>query len=126
MQQQESLSQAFKPLTLEFLIPSYKRPDSLVQAIFSITSQVQELELTDRVTISIVDDASPNISDTEIIELIKPFTGFVRFRKNSINKGMSLNIRDMVAESKSDFLPQKEAIIILSGRIKPATFRKDS
>ncbi|OYQ63865.1 hypothetical protein B9G53_14760 [Pseudanabaena sp. SR411] len=103
MHQQELLSLAFEPLTLEFLIPSYKRPTSLVQAILSIASQVQELELSDRITILIVDDASPNVTDLEITEIIKPFKDFVRFEQNSINKGMSLNIRDMVATSKADF-----------------------
>ncbi|MDX1976962.1 MAG: glycosyltransferase, partial [Pseudanabaenaceae cyanobacterium bins.68] len=65
--------------------------------------QIQELQLGDRISISIVDDASPNINEIEMIKMISPFKDFAKFEKNRINKGMSLNIRDMVAASKADF-----------------------
>ena len=103
MRQQELSSLNFKSLTLEFLIPSYKRPDSLIQAILSVASQIQGLGLSDRITVVITDDASPNVTEVEIINTISPFKDFIRFKKNTINKGMSLNIRDMVAASKADF-----------------------
>jgi glycosyltransferase involved in cell wall biosynthesis len=89
--------------TLEFLIPSYKRPQSFVRAVLSVASQVEELNLGDRVKVTVVDDCSPNIDLTETIEAVAPFARFVSVRQNETNKGMSLNIRDMVAESVADF-----------------------
>ena len=89
--------------TLEFLIPSYKRPQSFVRAVFSVASQVEELNLGDRVKVTVVDDCSPNIDLAETLEAIAPFSQFVSVRQNYKNKGMSLNIRDMVAECVADF-----------------------
>jgi Glycosyl transferase family 2 len=89
--------------TLEFLIPSYKRPQSFVRAVLSVASQVEELNLGDRVKITVVDDCSPNIDLAETIEAVAPFSRFVSVRQNDKNKGMSLNIRDMVAGSVADF-----------------------
>ncbi|AFY95601.1 glycosyltransferase [Chamaesiphon minutus] len=91
------------PKTLEFLIPSYKRPQSFVRAIESVASQIDRLDLAYRVKITAVDDRSPNIDIAETIEAIAPFSQFVSVRQNDKNKGMSLNIRDMVAESVADF-----------------------
>ena len=88
---------------LEFLIPSYKRPQSFVRAVCSVASQVEELDLGDRVKITVVDDCSPNIDLAETIAIILPFSQFVSVRQNDRNKGMSLNIRDMVAGSVADF-----------------------
>lgn len=89
--------------TLEFLIPSYKRPQSFVRAVLSVASQVEELNLGDRVKVTVVDDCSPNIDLAETIAAISPFSQFVSVRQNDRNKGMSLNIRDMVAECVADF-----------------------
>jgi len=89
--------------TLEFLIPSYKRPQSFVRAVLSVASQVEKLNLGDRVKITVVDDCSPNIDLAEMIAAISPFSQFVSVRQNDRNKGMSLNIRDMVAECVADF-----------------------
>ncbi len=89
--------------TLEFLIPSYKRPQSFVRAVLSVASQVEDLNLSDRVKVTVVDDCSPNIDLAETIEAVAPFSQFVSVRQNYKNKGMSLNIRDMVAESVADF-----------------------
>lgn len=89
--------------TLEFLIPSYKRPESFVRAVLSVATQVEKLNLGDRVKVTVVDDCSPNIDLAETIEAIAPFSQFVSVRQNDKNKGMSLNIRDMVAESVADF-----------------------
>lgn len=89
--------------TLEFLIPSYKRPQSFVRAVLSVAVQVEELNISDRVKIIVVDDCSPNIDLAETIEAISPFSQFVSVSKNERNKGMSLNIRDMVAESAANF-----------------------
>ena len=88
---------------LEFLIPSYKRPHTVIKAIESIALQVRDLQLSDVVKITIVDDSSPNINFSEIVDFIYPFSKFISFTQNSVNKGMSLNIRDMVSNSEADF-----------------------
>ena len=89
--------------TLEFLVPSYKRPQTLIKCVNSIDNQVQKFGLEKRVKVTVVDDCSPDINTTEIIDKISPFSGFVTFRQNNLNKGMSLNIRDMVANSTAEF-----------------------
>jgi hypothetical protein len=89
--------------TLEFLIPSYKRPQSFVRAVLSVALQVEELKIGDRVKVTVVDDCSPNIDLAETIDTISPFSQFVSVRQNDVNKGMSLNIKDMVAGSVADF-----------------------
>ena len=89
--------------TLEFLIPSYKRPHTLIQAVESVAKQIEELKLNERVKITIVDDCSPNLNIDEIVNAIDLFSSFVSFKQNDANKGMSLNIRDMVAKSNADF-----------------------
>lgn len=92
-----------KSTTLEFLIPSYKRPQTLIKSVNSLAEQVKKFGLEKRIKITVVDDFSPNINTTEILEEISQFSGFVTFRQNSVNKGMSLNIRDMVANSSAEF-----------------------
>jgi glycosyltransferase involved in cell wall biosynthesis len=92
-----------KLTTLEFLIPSYKRPHTVIQAVESVAKQIEELKLSERVKITIVDDCSPNLDVDEIINAIYAFSSFVSFKQNDVNKGMSLNIRDMVANSNADF-----------------------
>ncbi|WNC86869.1 glycosyltransferase [Thermosynechococcus sp. QKsg1] len=88
---------------LEFLIPSYKRPQTLVRAIQSITTQVKQFELADKVSIVVVDDCTPNFSCDDIRKQINILPEIVDIRTNTYNKGMSLNIRDMVFESSADF-----------------------
>lgn len=92
-----------QPKTLEFLIPSYKRPHTVTRAIKSVALQVEELDLSNRVRITVVDDCSSNLKASEIINSISSFADFVFFRQNDINKGMSLNIRDMITDSDADF-----------------------
>lgn len=88
---------------LEFLIPSYKRPQTVIKAIESIALQVRDLQLSDIVKVTVVDDCSPNIDCSEIINFISPFSDFISFAQNNVNKGMSLNIRDMVLNSEAIF-----------------------
>ena len=92
-----------KLTALEFLIPSYKRPLTLIHAVESVAKQIEELKLSERVKITIVDDCSPNLDIDEIINAISSFSSFVSFKQNDANKGMSLNIRDMAANSNADF-----------------------
>jgi hypothetical protein len=88
---------------LEFLIPSYQRSQTLIKAINSVAIQVEALDLSNRVKITVVDDCSPNFNAFEIINSFLSFSHFVTFKQNNINKGMSLNIRDMMVNSDSDF-----------------------
>ena len=104
-----------KLTTLEFLIPSYKRPHTVIQAVESVAKQIEELKLSERVKITIVDDCSPNLDVDEIINAIYSFSSFVSFKQNDVNKGMSLNIRDMVANSNADFC----TILTDDDRIQP-------
>lgn len=88
---------------LEFLIPSYKRQKTLVRAILSITNQVKQFSLVDRVSITVVDDCTPNFKCSEIEKNIPVLSEITSIKSNSYNKGMSLNIRDMILESSADF-----------------------
>ena len=88
---------------LEFLIPAYKRFDGAVKAAVSVASQVQENSLVGVVVVRIVDDASPGFSAEHLAEMLREFNDVITFSVNEINKGMSLNIYDMVATSSSQF-----------------------
>lgn len=78
---------------LSILVPSYKRPDSLVNCIDSIVEQVEGYELQDRVSIFCVDDHSDaNIS--AIFESYSKLSYFVSEVRPK-NYGMSLNIFHM-------------------------------
>jgi glycosyltransferase involved in cell wall biosynthesis len=106
--------------TLEFLIPSYKRPQTLIQAVESVAKQIEELKLSERVKITVVDDCSPNITGLEILESISQFRHFVTFTKNDVNKGMSLNIRDMVANSSASFC----SVLTDDDRLQPNSLKQ--
>lgn len=87
--------------TLEFLIPSYKRPKTLPSTIDSVAKQIFENNLEDRVCITVVDDCSPDLDVALIADKFSACKTFLSFRVNKINKGMSSNIRDMVASSRA-------------------------
>jgi len=106
--------------TLEFLIPSYKRPHTVIEAVKSVALQVEELQLSSRVKITIIDDCSPNINNSEIINAISPFSSFVTYTQNNVNKGMSLNIRDMVAQSNASFC----TVLTDDDRLQPNSFKE--
>jgi len=106
--------------TLEFLIPSYKRPHTVIEAVKSVALQVEKLQLSSRVKITIVDDCSPNINSSEMINNISAFSSFVTFKQNTVNKGMSLNIRDMVANSDADFC----TILTDDDRLQPDSLKQ--
>lgn len=88
---------------IEFLIPSYKRPQMLVRAIQSVTAQVKYFNLVDRISVTVVDDCTPNFRYDEIKNNITELPEIVSIKTNDYNKGMSLNIRDMVLQSSADF-----------------------
>ena len=88
---------------LEFLIPAYKRFDGVVKAAVSIASQIYANSLVGIVSIRIVDDASPGFSSQHLSEKLVCYKDVISLSFNKINKGMSLNIFDMVESSQSQF-----------------------
>lgn len=91
------------PPLLEFLIPTYKRFDGAVKAAVSIASQVQANSLDGIVSVRIVDDASPGFSLKCMSNALCDWQDIISIYANESNKGMSLNIYDMVSSSKSLF-----------------------
>ena len=88
---------------LEFLVPAYKRFDGAIKAAISVASQVHSSSLVGAVAVRIVDDASPEVSIENFAEALCEFNDVITFSVNQRNKGMSLNIYDMVATSNSKF-----------------------
>ena len=88
---------------LEFLIPAYKRFDGVVKAAVSIASQIYANSLVGIVFIRIVDDASPGFSLQHLSEKLVCYKDVISLSFNETNKGMSLNIFNMVESSQSQF-----------------------
>lgn len=88
---------------IEFLIPGYKRPAGAATAAKSVVQQMLADGLEEKVGVRIVDDASPNQSAAAIISELGTSASHVRVEVNTCNKGMSLNIFDMVRTSASLF-----------------------
>lgn len=88
---------------IEFLIPAYKRFDGVVAAARSVAKQVSKHRYEGVVNITVVDDASPEFTMEDLTFCLGDMAGLVRIKSNFCNKGMSQNIFDMVAESKSEF-----------------------
>jgi hypothetical protein len=93
-----------RPLPLlEFLIPAYKRFDGAINAAKSVARQIRSHSFDECVIIRIVDDGSPGFSSADMTGALSEWKGYVRIEANSSNKGMSLNIYDMVASSAAKF-----------------------
>jgi glycosyltransferase involved in cell wall biosynthesis len=90
-------------VSLEFLIPTYKRFGGALVAANSITSQVLEHKTVDKVSVRVVDDGSPGFSVSSFRQGLLCSGGYVTVEANSKNKGMSQNIFDMVVSSRSKF-----------------------
>jgi len=88
---------------LEFLVPSYKRKESLLGAIESIALQILENQFEGKVSVTITDDCSPNVTTEWLSDNFSKYSGFLNFSQNDSNKGMSCNIRDMVVSSQATF-----------------------
>lgn len=88
---------------LEFLIPTYKRFDGAMEAATSVASQIKSNSLEDTVSIRIVDDASSNFSELKMYESLSEWIDCISIEVNPLNKGMSLNIYDMVSTSNCQF-----------------------
>jgi len=91
-----------KPL-IEFLIPSYKRFEGTIVAANSIYRQIIESDLINEVRITIVDDASPDVTVDRLAGRLNMNSCDIEIRKNKNNKGMSRNIYDMVSGSCATF-----------------------
>jgi hypothetical protein len=88
---------------LEFLIPAYKRFDGAINAAQSVARQISAHSFDKLVTIRIVDDASPGFSSVAMAEALSEWKDYVQIEANPSNKGMSLNIYDMVSSSAAKF-----------------------
>ena len=88
---------------IEFLIPAYKRFDGVIAASLSVAKQVTEYSYENVVQITVVDDASPGFDRDRLIDLLGNMANIVSIESNPSNKGMSLNIFDMVSNSKAEF-----------------------
>ena len=88
---------------LEFLIPAYKRFDGAIKAARSIANDISAYSLSDYVSIRIVDDASPGVSRKLFSDSLSEYSEYVQLELNQVNKGMSLNIFDMVRSSEASF-----------------------
>lgn len=106
--------------TLEFLIPSYKRPETLPLTVDSVVRQIVENHLETRVSIMVVDDCSPNVDAAVLADKFSSYKDIITYSKNQINKGMSLNIRDMVASSQADYC----CILTDDDRLQPGALTK--
>ncbi len=88
---------------LEFLIPVYKRFDGAINAAQSVARQIRAYSFDEFVGIRIVDDGSPGFSSAEMAEALSEWKAYVQIEANPSNKGMSLNIYDMVSSSTAKF-----------------------
>lgn len=92
-----------KLLSLEILIPMYKRPKLALRAAQSVVDQLSSFECPIRVTVTIQDDATPDLSDDQSARLFDGLGPAVVIRRNSVNLGMSANIYSMVQGSSADY-----------------------
>lgn len=90
-------------LSLEFLIPTYRRLDSAVAAARSILEQIHLLPPEVRLSIRLQDDASPGLSDAEFERQTSALPETVQRGRNSKNLGMSSNIHALISTCKADF-----------------------
>jgi glycosyltransferase involved in cell wall biosynthesis len=90
-----------KQALLSICIPTYNRADYLGGLIESVLSEVQENNLTDKVEIFIVDNNSPDHTQTIIGKYLS--TGIVRSIKNDSNIGMTRNIIRCVEFSNAKY-----------------------
>ena len=88
---------------LEFLIPTFNRFDGAIEAAISVASQIKSNSLEEIVSIRIVDDASCGFSEHKMANALSEWIRYISIVVNPLNKGMSLNIYDMVATSNSHF-----------------------
>lgn len=97
------VSQHSRQNLLEFLIPAYKRFDGAINAAQSVAREIRAYSFDECVTIRIVDDGSPGFSSAAMAEALSEWEAYIHVEANQSNKGMSLNIYDMVASSTAMF-----------------------
>lgn len=96
-------SQSLTPRLLDVIIPTYKRPEGVLVAAFSVLGQIKRYHLGSFVGVTIWDDCSPDLDISSIDNALSEFKGLYRLGRNSFNHGMSLNIYSLVASVKSVF-----------------------
>lgn len=90
-------------LSLEFVIPTYKRLDTAILGAQSILSQLEFLPDGVDLQIRIQDDASPGLSDEEFEAKTSVLPDWVVRQRNQVNLGMSANIFHLLHSSSADF-----------------------
>ena len=94
---------------LEFLIPTYKRFDGALYASASILSEIIQYNLQSVVLVTVCDDASPEFDATQFASALNQLCNLcnrniaLNISVNSVNKGMSRNIYDMVRSSQARY-----------------------
>jgi glycosyltransferase involved in cell wall biosynthesis len=83
---------------LTICIPTYKRPQSLRRCIKSVISQIENYSLEDDVSLYVVNDASPD--ETESILADYQSLAFFKGVTREKNLGMNVNIKTMFEEVK--------------------------
>lgn len=91
--------------TIEFFIPTYKRPKSCVEAVKSILVEkakggYNNFEVTG---VTVVEDCGGSEDLAFIERELVEFSDVVRISRNPKNKGMSLNIMEGLRSIKTDF-----------------------
>jgi len=92
-----------KRLSLEFIIPTYKRLDTAILGAQSIVSQLQLLPDGVDLHIRIQDDATPGLSNGEFELKTRVLPDWVVRQQNPVNLGMSANIFHLINSSSADF-----------------------
>lgn len=87
-------------ITLTFLIPVYKRTRSSLEALKSVSHQINN---SHQVYIHVQDDGTPGLDFNGFKKSILSIYPQTLVTQNSSNLGMSANILDMVKACKSDF-----------------------
>ena len=90
-------------LSLEFLIPTYCRLDTAIEAAQSIIDQRNLLPEGVLLSVRLQDDASPGLTDEEFDRCTRDLPEWVKKSRNPVNLGMSANILSLLKSSTADF-----------------------
>lgn len=91
------------PITLEFIIPTYKRYDGALKACNSVLKQIKSFALQDVVSVRVVDDCSPGFDPIRFLADVDTHNVTLSVESHSTNKGMSRNIYYCTHTSRSDY-----------------------
>jgi glycosyltransferase involved in cell wall biosynthesis len=90
-------------ISLEFIIPTYKRLGTAILAAQSILDQCDQLPADFSLCVRIHDDASPGLTDDQFKKITSVLPEWIVRGRNPANLGMSENIYSLVRSSRADF-----------------------